>query len=161
MKRRVALIAATAACVAALAGSQATLAAPTRAKTPEGVAYAMGAISVSELRELERRKDDYSLWITLAAKKTGAYLSDVQVRIMTADGKLVFNELVVGPWLFIDLPVGRYKVEAAFRGQPDTKTTQINKGDRHQMFFYFDSPADVSPEWHSPFKSNPYNDGKK
>jgi hypothetical protein len=142
--------------VAALLAAGNAGAEPVRGKTAAGIAYAMGGVTVSDLQDLERRKDDFSLWITTAAKKTGAYLADVQVRITGADGKLVFNAPIPGPWLFIDLPPGRYQIEAAHRGKQQTRSTQIHPKDRHQLLFYFDDPADVSPEWEKPFKDNPY-----
>jgi hypothetical protein len=130
---------------------------PTRGKTADGIAYAMGGVSVSDLQDLERNKDRFSVWVTLAAKKTGAYLADVQVKIGGAGGKVVFNQLVPGPWLFIDLPPGHYQVEASYKGKPQTRSTQIRSGDRHQFIFYFDDPAEVSPEWEKPFKDGPYD----
>jgi hypothetical protein len=149
------------AAAALLAFSAGALAEPARGKTEEGVAYAMGGVSVEELTALERHKDRYSLWLTLAARGTGAYLADVEVRITATDGaspgRLVFNALVPGPWLMIDLPPGRYAVQAARMGQPQTRNARITRGDRHQMFFYFDVPVERSPEWHSPFPGNPYD----
>lgn len=129
---------------------------PVRGSTAQGADYAMGGVSIEELQALERHKDRYSLWITLAAKGSGAYLADVQIRITDARKQLVFNEQVPGPWLMIDLPPGRYTVEALRRGQPQTRSTQIHANDRHQMFFYFDVPVERSPEWRTPFETNPY-----
>lgn len=142
--------------VAATLAAGSAAADPVRGKTEAGFAYAMGGVTVSDLQDLERHKDRFSLWITTAAKKTGAYLADVQVRITSADGRLLFNAPIPGPWLFIDLPPGRYRIDAAHRGKPQTRTTQIHPNDRHQLLFYFDDPADVSPEWEKPFKDNPY-----
>lgn len=132
---------------------------PLRGRTSDGIAFATGGISVSEQQDLERHKDRFSLWITTAAKKSGAYLADVQVKISDGAGKVLFNAPIPGPWLFIDLPPGRYQVEAAHQGKPQTRSTNIRAGDRHQMVFHFDDPAQVSPEWEKPFKANPY--GKK
>ena len=129
---------------------------PVRGKTAAGIPYAMGGVSVSDLQDLERHKDRFSLWVTLAARKTGAYLADVQVKISGKDGKVAFNQLVPGPWLFIDLPAGPHQIEASYRGKPQTRTVRIHDGDRHQLVFYFDDPADVSPEWEKPFKDSPY-----
>jgi hypothetical protein len=159
MKRHAHRIARGLALAASLAATLVTTGAaaePTRGKTEGGIAYAMGGVTISDLQDLERHRDRFSLWITTAAKKTGAYLADVQVRITRADGNLVFNAPIPGPWLFIDLPPGRYRIEAAHRGRPQTRSTQIHAGDRHQLLFYFDDPADVSPEWEKPFKDNPY-----
>jgi hypothetical protein len=129
---------------------------PSRGRTSDGIAFATGGVSVSEQQDLERHKDRFSLWVTTAAKKSGAYLADVQVKISDSAGKVLFNAPIPGPWLFIDLPPGRYTVEAAHRGKPQTRSTQIRAGDRHQMILYFDDAAQVSPEWEKPFKSSPY-----
>ncbi len=143
-------------CAAALLAMSPAMADPTLGKTPGGAAFAMGGTSAEDLVALERQKDHYSLWVTTAARGTGAYLADVQLKIHDAKKQLVFNQPLTGPWLFIDLPLGRYEVEAAFRGQPQTRITQIHPGDHHQLMFYFDEPAIRSPEWQSPFERNPY-----
>ena len=94
--------------------------------------------------------------IALAGTFGLAAPDDRRAERISADGKLLFNAPVPGPWLFIDLPPGRYRIDAAHRGKPQTRTTQIHPNDRHQLLFYFDDPADVSPEWEKPFKDNPY-----
>jgi hypothetical protein len=129
---------------------------PSRGRTSDGIAFAAGGVSVSEQQDLERHKDRFSLWVTTAAKKSGAYLADVQVKISDGAGKVLFNAPISGPWLFIDLPPGRYTVEATHRGKPQTRNAQIRAGDRHQMVFHFDDAAQVSPEWEKPFKASPY-----
>ncbi|MCU0951459.1 MAG: hypothetical protein MUC68_10440 [Burkholderiaceae bacterium] len=128
------------AAAALLAFSAGALAEPARGKTEEGVAYAMGGVSVEELTALERHKDRYSLWLTLAARGTGAYLADVEVRITATDGaspgRLVFNALVPGPWLMIDLPPGRYAVQAARRRPaPDVLLLRCAGGALARMAF--------------------------
>lgn len=129
---------------------------PSRGRTSDGIAFAFGGISVSEQQDLERHKDRFSLWVTTAARKSGAYLADVQIKISDSAGKVLFNAPISGPWLFIDLPPSRYTVEATHRGKPQTRSTQIRAGDRHQMVFHFDDAAQVSPEWEKPFKASPY-----
>lgn len=151
MKPRSAAVLA-AAFVLLLVGAAPAQAQPVSGRTDSGAAYAMGGVSVDDLRELERHKDRYTLWITTAARGSGAYLADVQVRITDARGALLFNQPIPGPWLFIDLPPGRYTVEAAHQGKPQRRPVQIARSDLRQVVFYFDSAAQVSPEWEKPFK---------
>src|SRR5262245_8908364 len=80
----------------------------TRARTPDGVAYATGAVTVSDLQELAAEKSEYKLWVTTAAKKSGAFLSDAQVKILDARKKVVLDTTVIGPWLLVDLTPGTY-----------------------------------------------------
>jgi hypothetical protein len=137
-----------------------TALAQTSGKSAAGVPFMTGGISIEELRAMDRRKGDFSLWLTTAAKGSGAHLSDVKVTIADANKKVVFDGVLTGPWLMIDLPVGRYTLTAQLKDQTQTRNTRVHKGDRHQMVMYFESPAEVSPDWSNPFKDNPSSDKK-
>ncbi len=115
-------------------------------KTPLGVAYVSGGVSYEELRALHERRDAYSLWVITAASKSGAHLANVLVTVRDSAQNVVFNRRLDGPWLFIDLPLGRYQVEAAMNGTAQQRTTTIHAGDHHQLFFYFDTGDEVSAE---------------
>ena len=99
-----------------------------------------------------------------SCRETGAAvllpISDVVVRILDSNKSVVYDSRLAGPWLFLDLPLGRYDVEATFNGETQKRVTTIHPGDLHQALFYFDVPAEVSPEWQSPFPRGPYT-GKK
>jgi len=118
----------------------------TSGKTGWGGSYMSGGIGQGEIARLDAQRDRHSLWVITAAKVSGAYLADVQVKIRDRSGKLVFDQKLDGPWLLVDLPQGRFEVEASFGGQTLRKTTSIGPGDRHQMVFYFDVAADTLPE---------------
>jgi hypothetical protein len=130
-------------------------------KTAQGWVYASGGVSHEELAALHAKRDSYSLWVITAAMKSGAYQADVRVTIRDAKQRLVFDRRLDGPWLFIDLPLGRYEVEAELNGEAHKRKTTIHSGDHHQVFFYFDVPDIVSPEDRRPFEGNPYSNGKK
>jgi hypothetical protein len=145
-----------AALVVGLAASSAAAVATQTGKTPLGVDYASGGVSQEELRALHERRDAYSLWVITAASKSGAHLADVLVTVRDSTQRVVFNRRLDGPWLFIDLPLGRYQVEAALNGQAQQRMTTIHKGDHHQLFFYFDTSDAVSGEQRTPLDRNPY-----
>lgn len=129
-------------------------------KTAQGHAYVSGGVSESEQVYLHARRDAFSLWVVTAAKKTGAFLVDVRIRITDAQQRVVFDAPLDGPWLLIDLPLGRYEIEARLNGVSQRTATTIHPGDHHQAFFYFPVDADVSPERGQPLPGSPY-DGKK
>jgi hypothetical protein len=132
----------------------------TRAQTAGGLAYATGGVSIGELRTLAATKDDYDLWVTTAAKGSGAFLSDVKVVIRDEDSRQVMlDTTMTGPWLFIELPPGSYAIEAHFKDQALRHVTRIEPGVHHQALLYFDSAAAVSPDWKSPFAESPYATG--
>lgn len=116
-----------------------------RAQTADGRAFVSGGIGQAEVKGLEAERDKYSLWVITAARVSGAYLSDVPIRIVDAANRTVFDRKLDGPWLLIDLAPGKYIVEATYRGQTQRRTTSIQHGDHHQVVFHFDSDADVLP----------------
>jgi hypothetical protein len=132
-------------------------AAQTIDKTAGGIVYATGGVTVEELRTLESEKGKYNLWVTTAAKGSGAHLSDAAIKITDTKSKDVIVETtIVGPWFFINLPPGAYQVETTFQGQTQQRTARVGAKGQRQMILYFDSQAEVSPDWESPFKESPY-----
>lgn len=124
--------------------------------TPQGNRYASGGISAEEQAALHSQRDHYALWVVTAAKKSGAYLSDVRVKVLDAKDQVVFDAPLDGPWLMIDLPLGRYVVEARFNGETQQHTTTIHPQDHHQVFFYFEAEADVVSEPEQAPASSPF-----
>jgi hypothetical protein len=113
--------------------------------TPAGRRYASGGVSDAEQATLQARRGQYSLWIATAARKSGAWMSDVQVTIIDAQDRVVFNGTLDGPWLLLDLPLGRYDVVARSGGQMQRSVTTIHPGDHHETVIYFEVDADVLP----------------
>ncbi|MGE5338251.1 MAG: carboxypeptidase regulatory-like domain-containing protein [Gemmatimonadota bacterium] len=115
-------------------------------QTARGGAFVSGGIGAGEIAALDAQRGKYSLWLITAAKTSGAYLADVRIRITDEKKATVLQTTMAGPWLLVDLPVGRYEVEASYRGQTFDRPTTIHAGDHHQMVFYFDVAADVLPK---------------
>lgn len=125
-------------------------------KTAQGHAFVTGGVSKEELVELHSRRDAYNLWVVTAAMGSGAHLADVRVVIRDDKGQAVFDQKLHGPWLFIQLPLGRYEVEASLGKESHKRTTTLHRGDLHQAFVYFATGDDVAPGYRSPFPGNPY-----
>jgi hypothetical protein len=119
------------------------------------MAYASGGVSIEELRAMHQRREGFSLWVITAAR-SGAHLANARVTIRDASQRVVFDGRLDGPWLFIDLPLGRYEVAATVGGQTQTRWSTIHPEDRHQVFFYFDTGDLVSPDVPQQFPGNPY-----
>ena len=110
-----------------------------QATTAQGQKSVSGGVSDDERIEMQAQRDRYSLWVLTAARKSGAYLSNVHVVITDVHKKAVFDAPLDGPWLFVDLPLGRYTVQATYQGETQTRVTTIHPGDHHQAIFYFDT----------------------
>ena len=115
--------------------------------TPSGRSYLSGGVSDEERESLQAQRARYSLWIVTALRKTGEYLSAVRLKITDANRKVVFDAALDGPWLLIDLPLGKYSIEAQLDGQSQQRQTTIHPGDHHQAIFYFGTTkgSKVSP----------------
>ena len=136
-----------------------------RGISPAGVAWASGGVSHSELQDLHARRQDYTFWLTTAALRSGAHLADVQVRIRrigSGTDTPVLDCTTAGPWLFANLPPGRYVVEARYAAdgqaaQVRRGITTLHAGDRRQMVLYFDTGDEVGKENTPAFPRNPYD----
>ncbi|HEY0963733.1 MAG TPA: carboxypeptidase-like regulatory domain-containing protein [Pseudomonadales bacterium] len=65
---------------------------------------------------------------------SGAYLSDVNVRVEDDSGNEIVNTVTDGPWLILDLPDGQYNVHASFGG--GAQSGQITVDGRAQQYGY-------------------------
>jgi hypothetical protein len=131
------------------------------ATTTQGWPYVSGGVSFEELQQLHAQRERFSLWVITAARRSGAHLSDVRLKVEDASRRVVFDDRLEGPWLFIDLPLGRYELEATLDGEVQRKTTTIHPGDHHQAMFYFNVAAEVSPEGEKPVPGSPYGGDKR
>ena len=151
---------------AALAVSAAswTSAAPTsgtsayfvRDKTEDGHAFVCGGVSVDDRQSMQAERSNYTLWVSTVAKPSGAYLADVQLKVTELKQQHVVAEHTMeGPWCLIDLPPGRYLIEARFQaeGSPTEQvlkqTVSVTRGVLRQSVLRFDSKAEVSPDLRS------------
>jgi len=144
-------------------GMSLALQAAERGVTPGGIAYVSGGVAEAEGDDLVAQRKNFSFWLTTASKGAGAFLADVRVRILDErSGQVVLEHTLDGPWLFANLPPGRYRVEASYRefadGKEETlrRSTTIQKGSRRQMMLYFDTTDRVKREVDESQKVNPY-----
>jgi hypothetical protein len=114
-----------------------------RGITVDGRPYLMGGIGLQEREELAAARNDFSLRIATAARGSGAFVSNVQVRILDAGDRIVFERELAGPVLLVDLAPGRYGLEATLDGQTQRTRTQIGAQDRREVIFCFDVAVEV------------------
>jgi hypothetical protein len=72
---------------------------------------------------------------------TGNYLADVDVKVTDSSGKTVIDGVSDGPWLYAQLPAGRYTANASYGGNTVTKRFSVGKSG--QMTTHFRWPASV------------------
>lgn len=147
-KNRLHRWAATAAAGLTLAGAAAAANLPAN---PPAVSVRSGGVSVDEFADLNRQASNYSLKLILAAKRSGAYLADVDVVVRALPSRqVVLEHRSEGPLVLATLPPGRYEVVASYGqvlpGAPTTNTriVTISPSALAQMVMYFDTGDEVS-----------------
>jgi hypothetical protein len=78
------------------------------------IAFMSGGVSQTEREILKDRGKGYSLKLIFSSER-GKYLSNVIVEVIDQKNQTVLITVSNGPWLFIDLPTGTFKIEASFR----------------------------------------------
>jgi hypothetical protein len=70
----------------------------------------------------------------LFARADGAYLAEVAVTIKNANGATALEMRASGPVCLIDLPAGRYTIEAATEGVTKNQSVTVGSGPKTADF---------------------------
>jgi hypothetical protein len=108
-----------------------------------GQRFVSGGVTSDEVAMIKSEKSQFPLSILTVAQGTGAYLADVHVRITDAHSQQVLDTTMDGPYLLVDLPAGRYQVEATLGSTVRTTTIALRGNDHRQTAFYFDTHDQV------------------
>jgi exopolysaccharide biosynthesis predicted pyruvyltransferase EpsI len=108
------------------------------ATTEKGVRYLTGGIGSSEREVMENWRANRDLKL-IFAESSGHFLSDVKVVIQDRTAREILSVLTNGPWLYVELSPGTYRVRATFEGvtQEITKLRIAEHG-RVERFMHWD-----------------------
>ena len=121
---RIAVILAALSPLAAIPAAQAAI---VESQHAGGVRSLQGGVGEAEQQQMKAAAADYSLGLTFASD-TGAYLADVAVCVLDAKGRTVFDTTVRNPIVLVDLPAGRYSIEATYQGRTQKSSVDLAKG---------------------------------
>lgn len=110
-----------------------------RGVTDLGKPFVSGGVGAAEQNALRAEGQGYGLAILTAAKGTGNFLADVRIHITDAQSHEVLDTLMDGPWLLVDLPAGRYEVEATRDHHAQKHTVSFLARGHAETIFYFDN----------------------
>jgi hypothetical protein len=114
-----------------------------RGVTDQGQPFVSGGVGATERSTLDEERNGYDLAILTAARGSGNYLADVHIRITDAQSVQVLDTTMDGPWLFVELPAGRYQVEATRNSLVQKHFVNFLASGHSQTVFYFDNRAEV------------------
>jgi hypothetical protein len=93
----------------------------------QDIALVSGGVGEREREVLGEIGKDYALKLIFSNEK-GEYLSDVKVKMYDDKGKPIVETVSDGPWVFVDLPSGNYRLETSFKTeQKRISTIDIGK----------------------------------
>lgn len=98
-----------------------------------GVSYATGGVGIEERQAMEKMAGDFNVKVVLAGE-SGSYLSGLMVYIEDMTGKMVFECVTKGPWLYVDLPPGTYRVTSSYNHNSKMQQVKVGEGLRKVIF---------------------------
>jgi hypothetical protein len=104
--------------------------------TANGITYLTGGVTLDERQEMADQRKNFSLLLKLAAK-SGKYLGDSSVTVTNAKNSVVFEGTTDGPWLFMNLPAGNYKVTVKNADVSQSQKISIGKNARRDVTMYW------------------------
>lgn len=126
-----------------------------RGQTSRGEPWLMGGVGQDEVAALRLARSGYSLSVQMAARRTGAFLADVHLRIEDAQGRPVFDQDLSGPWLLVKLSPGPYTLQASRRGQEQAARVDVPAQGLREQMFYFDTTGETPDPMADPTERPP------
>ncbi len=100
-------------------------------QTANGIQYLNGGMGIEERETI---RCDFPLKLEFA-NTGGGFISMVTVRIFDDGGNKIFDIVANnGPWLFVNLAAGRYRVEMDFRGLTQKLPVEIRGPEDRKVF---------------------------
>ena len=97
----------------------------------KGSAYYSGGVGITERQQMKDMTRDCNLKLVFDTR-TGAYLSDVNVKIQDAKGKVLIDTVSKGPWFSAKLPPADYRVTASFENHRNVQSIKLAR--KHHTF---------------------------
>jgi hypothetical protein len=115
----------------ALAAS--ALAQPVEHRARNGVNWLSGGVSEDERDAMRDAAPGFNLQVVVAMSGSGEYRADVPVTVENLNGEPVLNVVTDGPWLFANVPPGRYRVRT---GDGQERFVDVATTGRSVVYFH-------------------------
>ena len=109
----------------------------------DGVKWICGGVGADGRRELAALQSQANLALTFVTVKRGGYLADVGVQLYEAGAKAPRLQLTAdGPMCLLNLPAGRYRIEATIGATKRVADASIAKDARQALRLGFAFPGE-------------------
>jgi len=106
---------------------------PVTGKMHGDVEFISGGVGMTERNQMKQKAGQYNLKLVFA-KKNGDYLASVNVVIEDSAGKTILEEISDGPWFYVKLHEGKYKVTADYKNSRQSRMVQVDGGPERIIF---------------------------
>lgn len=113
-----------------------SLAQPLQIQHANGNAFVSGGVGDDAMAALTAIENQYDLKLWLVGQ-SGAYLSDIQITIVDAQGKGVLLTTTEGPVLLANLPTGTYTVSGQKNGHRIEQLISVTRDKLRTVYFRF------------------------
>jgi hypothetical protein len=110
------------------------------AQQPEPeVTFISGGIGESELEMMQGRAKDFSLEFVFVQKlkQKEEFLANVNLKIQDAHQNIVVDTVTDGPYLFVNLPKGKYAVTAEYGGEIKRQKVYVSTKKHQKVVFWW------------------------
>ena len=127
-------------------GGGAIPALPLEVQSQNGVNFLTGGIGDEEKAQVKASEHQYNLHM-LMSSPGGAFVSDVSLQIIDANGKQLVSADNAGPYFYANLPQGSYTIEMSAHGETKKIAVRIKDGKavREMVEFKGESGGVTSP----------------
>lgn len=107
------------------------------------VSYVSGGVGLDESKAFLRHKSEFPLAVEIYAREGGreVYTAGAEVAISDSQGREILQTQADGPFLFAEVPAGRYAIEVTRDGQTRRAHASVQPGRSARSVFVFDSSA--------------------
>jgi hypothetical protein len=120
-----------------LLGGPVVVAMPLEVQTFPSGRFVTGGVGADEQAQMEQLRPQFNLRILTARKKSGEFLADARVSV-SRGSETVFQALMTGPLMLVQLPAGSYRVVVAAEGKEFERSVSIGPGGRRELYLYWD-----------------------
>jgi len=106
-------------------------------KTSQGWPYVVGGVSEEERQDMKASTTSHNLWVITAAAGSGAYLADVEIILRNSKGIIQHQQKLEGPWYLLQVPPGRYILEAHYRGERIQRRLHVISKQHQRIHLHF------------------------
>jgi hypothetical protein len=110
-------------------------------QTQGAVSFISGGSSSDERDALRKMQSQYNLRLQFAVQRSGEYLANVNVTVADAKGGTVLDAISDGPFFFVQLAPGRYRLTATSDGKGETRNLVIPANGFVAQDFYWPAPS--------------------